>query len=387
MRVFERFETPGPVGSGLILQPTGLGVLSQLGLHDGIAALGARIDRLFGRVVPSGRVVLDVRYAALGDGSHAIAVHRAALFTLLHDAAVSAGVPITPGVSVAAIDRSGERAVLLASDGMRLGDFDLVVDALGANSALAAGIARRTVLEYGALWTNVPWPADAPTRPDALEQRYRHASSMAGVLPIGRRGKGEPFLAAFFWSLKRSQLAGWKARGLAAWKADVVRLWPETQSVVDAIQSTDQLTFAQYDHFTAARPYSERLVHVGDSGRSTSPQLGQGANMALLDAMALSLALQRHDDLRVALRAYARMRYWHVRLFQWASAAFTPFYQSDSRVLPWVRDWLAAPVSRLPIGERVLARLVSGMTVPPIAGAKQPVSAAVGAPGSGLPAG
>ena len=90
-----------------------------------------------------------------------------------------------------------------------------------------------------------------------------------------------------------------------------------------------------------------------------------------LDAMALSLALQRHEDPGAALRAYARMRYWHVRLFQWASAMFTPFYQSDSRVLPWVRDWLAAPVSRLPIGERVLARLVSGMTVPPIAGARE----------------
>jgi len=45
---------------------------------------------------------------------------------------------------------------------------------------------------------------------------------------------------------------------------------------------------------------------------------------------------------------------------------FTPFYQSDSRVLPWVRDWLAAPISRLPVGDIVLARLVAGMTVAPL---------------------
>jgi hypothetical protein len=60
------------------------------------------------------------------------------------------------------------------------------------------------------------------------------------------------------------------------------------------------------------------------------------------------------------------MRRWHVRLFQSASAMFTPFYQSDSRVLPVIRDWLAAPLSRLPVGRTVLARLVSGMTIAPL---------------------
>jgi len=92
--------------------------------------------------------------------------------------------------------------------------------------------------------------------------------------------------------------------------------------------------------------------------------LGQGANMALLDALALSRALQTSGSLPDALKNYARMRYWHIRLFQWASATFTPFYQSDSRALPFIRDWFAAPLSRLPIGDTVLARLVSGMTVP-----------------------
>lgn len=61
------------------------------------------------------------------------------------------------------------------------------------------------------------------------------------------------------------------------------------------------------------------------------------------------------------------MRRWHVHLFQAASAMFTPFYQSD-RVLPFIRDRLAAPISRLPIADALLARLVSGMTVRPIAG-------------------
>ena len=362
VRIFERFESPRPVGSGLILQPTGLGVLAELGLIDTISTLGARIDRLFGRVVPSNRIVLDVRYRALGPGWHAIAVHRSTLFNVLHDAVIVSGIAVVHGVTIAGIDRSDQQAALVASDGRRFGNFDLVVDALGSNSPLAAGIARRKVLPYGALWTNVPWPAGDLTPPNALEQRYNRACQMAGVLPIGQRAIGEPRLAAFFWSLKRDQAALWRSNGLAAWKDSVARLWPQAMPFIEPITDLDQLVFAQYDHFTARTAHSDRLVHIGDSARSTSPQLGQGANMALLDALALARALGTGQQLAQSLAEYARMRYWHVRLFQWASSVFTPFYQSDSRVLPIVRDWFAAPVSRLPIGDAILARLVSGMT-------------------------
>ena len=90
--------------------------------------------------------------------------------------------------------------------------------------------------------------------------------------------------------------------------------------------------------------------------------------MALLDALALARCLAVEQPLAEQLRAYARVRHWHVRLFQAVSAIFTPFYQSDSRMLPIVRDWLAAPLSRLPLADALLTRLVSGMTVPPLAG-------------------
>ena len=367
VRLFERFATPRPVGSGLILQPTGLGVLRELGLIDQMTNLGARIERLFGRVVPSNRVVLDVRYRALGPGWNALAVHRSALFDALHGAAVLSGIEMVFSTAIARVDRSNERIALVTTDGLRHEGFDLVVDALGANSPLAAGLARRTILPYGALWANVPWPERGPMQPNALEQRYRRASCMVGVLPIGQRAKGEPRMAAFFWSMRRDQVAQWRSKDLADWKTDVAKLWPQAEPVVDAITDIDQLTFAQYDHFTVLAPHSDRLVHIGDAARATSPQLGQGANMALLDALALAHALDSSKPLSDSLRSYARMRYWHVRLFQWASATFTPFYQSDSRMLPIVRDWLAAPFSRLPVADRILARLVSGMTTAALA--------------------
>jgi 2-polyprenyl-6-methoxyphenol hydroxylase-like FAD-dependent oxidoreductase len=337
-----------------------------MGLAREVIALGARIDRLFGRVLPSNRVVLDVRYSALGSGWHGVAVHRSALFEVLHRAAIAAGVEIVPDTDIREIDRSSARVQLVTKTGAQHGGFDLIVDALGTRSPLATGHARKVELTYGALWANIPFPAQGSFSGNALEQRYYRANRMAGVLPIGRRDSTGTALAAFFWSLKRGDLEQWRSQPLRNWKHEVERLWPEAAAAVDSLADHEQLVFAQYDHFTARAPYSDRLVHIGDASHSTSPQLGQGANMAMLDALALCRALQSQHSLPEQLHRYARMRYWHVRLFQAASAIFTPFYQSDSRILPIVRHWLAAPLSRLPIGDAILARLVCGMTVPPL---------------------
>ena len=74
--ILERFDTPRAVGSGLMLQPTGLAMLAALGLESAIRAHGRPITRMFGRSVPSDRVVLDVRYAALAPDAAGLAVHR-----------------------------------------------------------------------------------------------------------------------------------------------------------------------------------------------------------------------------------------------------------------------------------------------------------------------
>lgn len=91
----ERFDEPQVIGSGFILQPTGLAVLAELGLATSIQGLGQRIERIYGLTEPTDRVVLDVDYAALGSGFHGLAVHRAALFDLLLDEITARGIPVT----------------------------------------------------------------------------------------------------------------------------------------------------------------------------------------------------------------------------------------------------------------------------------------------------
>lgn len=367
VRLFERFETPRPLGSGLMLQPTGLAVLDALGLYSEIAALGSRVERLIGTDARSGGVVLDVGYRPLGPDAHAIAVHRAALFNVLHDAVVAERLPIRPGFAVEALERSGGKQWLRGPHG-RDGPFDLVVDALGSASPLkveARVPSRARPLTFGAIWGSVPW-VDAGFRRDALMQRYRKASVMIGVLPVGRQKRDGPDLAAFFWSLKPEAFEALKAAGIDCWRDEVLGHWPETAPHLEAIRGFDEMTLARYAHHTLEVPAGDGIVFIGDSAHATSPQLGQGANMALLDAAALAGALAGAASVDDALGEYARLRRWHVRLYQMLSLTLTPFYQSDGAVLPLVRDVLVSAVAKVPPVPWLLASIVSGQLLSPL---------------------
>lgn len=363
--VFDKLERPQPLGSGLILQPVGLRVLEEIGVRTAIEALGAPIARLYGQTVPKQIVVLDVRYGSLGpDAPLGLAVHRGALFQLLYDAAHEAGAEIVSAREVVAVDEGRLRF----ADGTDSARFDLVIDALGMRSPLSRP--PEAPLAYGALWASLDWPklnGNGDFDPAALEQRYERARKMAGVLPIGRLPGASQHQAALFWSLKGADLAAWRAAPLEAWKDEVRALWPQTAPLLGQIGAHEQMVFAAYAHRTLGSPVAHRLAHVGDSWHCASPQLGQGANMALLDALALAGALERQDDLDTALGEYARLRLWHIRLYQLASWLFTPAYQSDSAAIAWLRDAIVAPLSHVPPAPALLAALVAGQVGWPLA--------------------
>ncbi|OJF96054.1 FAD-dependent oxidoreductase [Pararhizobium antarcticum] len=369
VEILERYDQPAPVGSGLLMQPTGLTVLHALGLFDKVRGLGSRIDRLHGADALSGRTVLDVRYDAAPGGRYGLAVQRAALFNTLHDAVRAAGIPIRTGISLARAAPQGTRAVLISDTGEAVGAYDLVVDASGARSSLIGGSAvapKVRDLAYGAFWATLDG-GDAVYDRGALSQRYDRAKVMIGVLPAGRVTADTPERVAFFWSLKVADAEAVKAAGLERWKAVIRSYWPDCAPFLDQIRDWDQLTLARYAHRTARPPFSGAIAFIGDSAHSTSPQLGQGANMALHDAAALSHALSAAPDLASALRAYGLARRNHVVLFQLLSLAFTPFYQSDSHAIAWIRDRLVSTVAKVPPVQRLLASIVAGTLIDPFA--------------------
>ncbi len=369
--IYERFERAAPVGSGLMLQPTGLSVLDDLGLLSAIKARGQRIDRLWGIDAKSRRTVLDVGYQtgkANARRRYGLAVNRAALFDVLHEQVKAENIALMTGTEISAV-KAGTDGVLVNES-----RFDLVLDCSGTRSQLLRFADKRftrqtcapKALPYGALWATLDWSAEHESfDAHTLTQRYDKARVMIGVLPMGRITPNGKDKAAFFWSLKPETFAAVKAKGLQAWKAEVLDYWPECSVYTDQIHSFEDFTLARYGHHTLKTPTGERIAFVGDSAHSASPQLGQGANMALLDAKAIAHALASHSDVTTALSAYARSRRKHMRSFQALSWMFTPFYQSDSRALAFIRDHIVAPLAKVPPAPWILSNMVSGTIVDP----------------------
>ncbi len=364
VRIFDQFAEAKPIGSGLMLQPTGLAVLETLGLREEIDRLGSRIDRLWGLTTPSERPVLDVRYANWRGDIYGLGVQRGLVFEALLRAAQDAGVDLVLNTPVVSADPHDPK--LFLKNGTRASGLDLAVYAHGARSTLTPDD-RGVDLPYGALWATLPWPEFGPFDSTALEQRYKQSRKMSGVMPSGRLSESAPETLTYFWSIRADKEASWRARPLAEWRTEAIALWPETELLMPHIQSHDDLTFARYRHHTSKQPIAGRgFARIGDAWHAASPQLGQGANMALLDAWALAEAIRTTPDIAAALNEYLRLRRSHVRLYQMMTWLFTPVYQGDSQILPWLRDWLAAPISKIWPAPQLLAAMVCGKLGSPL---------------------
>lgn len=159
------------------------------------------------------------------------------------------------------------------------------------------------------------------------------------------------------------------AAGIGAWRRQVLDLWPEIEPVIAGITDPAQLTLARYAQATLRRPYGDRIAFIGDAAHSTSPQLGAGVTMAMLDGAALADALAGAATIPEALGAYAARRRRHVRFYQGMSALLTPAFQSDRSWLAGLRDLSFHPVARLPWLKRRMMQTFAGLSTGPFAAA------------------
>jgi 2-polyprenyl-6-methoxyphenol hydroxylase-like FAD-dependent oxidoreductase len=111
------------------------------------------------------------------------------------------------------------------------------------------------------------------------------------------------------------------------------------------------------------RWHGERVVVLGDAAHATSPQLGQGANLALWDAMALAdhIAAAAPGGVAAALAAYSAARRAHIRYYQLAARWLTPLFQSDSRAGGWLRDRAMPIAMRVRPLRRMMIETMAGV--------------------------
>jgi 2-polyprenyl-6-methoxyphenol hydroxylase-like FAD-dependent oxidoreductase len=358
VEVFEQAEEPGPVGAGFLLQPVGLHVLWQMGLLDQALAHGARIERLYGETA-NRRAVMDMRYAGLDARLFGLGMQRGALFSLLAQAWPDVE-SVHRASRIVGADAEGRR--IRDANGRAFGPYDLVLAADGAASCLRAEVGPAKLdrpYPWGALWCLLPqggWEHGSE-----LRQRYIAARKMIGLLPVGTRpGDATPRLS-LFWSLRTSEFDQWQQAGITPWLDEVGALWPEVRAQMDTIDDCSRMRRASYRDAVLSRWSRGHLVLVGDAAHAMSPQLGQGVNMALMDALTLRDALRAESRIETAIARYEQERRAHVRIYQFWSRWLTPLFQSNRNLVARIRDLAFLPLGRMPGARGQMLRVLSGL--------------------------
>jgi len=351
--LFEQSTQVGPIGAGVLLQPSGQLVLAELGLLEQVTGHAEPIERLSART-HRGHTLIDLPYRHRPSEPCAYGLHRGDLFAALHAAVIEAGASIVLAAPIHRFAEEVNHVELFDSSGASRGTFDVLLAADGSRSSLRDA-SKLPVMKYayphGALW--------AVGRSDAVRGKLRQASrgsrQLAGFLPLGE-GR-----CSLFWSLECRQLDALHAAGLDAWKQDVLRLMPEAAEMLSQIESFEQTRFATYLHVMMRRWHTSRMMLLGDAAHSMSPHLGQGINLALLDGLTIAGALNTTRSILEAFELHSQLRRAHVRFYSTMTFALSPFFQSRGFLKGLARDVGLPILPRIPTLRRQMVLTMSGM--------------------------
>lgn len=292
--VFERAPQIREVGAALTLFPNALACLDLLGLGEQIRAVGASGAGPGSVRNASGRVLIGGGSDRFGEAGEMVVIHRADLIACLA-AALPAGT-LRLDAEVTEVDAGGT----VTSKGRRE-RFGLVVAADGVHSRTRAALwPTETAVQTTAI-TAWRWVVDEAVSRDEVGVIYGDRAEFGALQMSG--GRTYAFAAA-----RRGHRDLETFRG---WPAPVSRMLAHAAAAPGTVLTDTMLEVRPPRSLVCGR-----VALVGDSGHAMRPTIGQGAGLAIEDAV--TLAAFAHD-----LPGYAHARRSRVRaMYQIARSGY-----------------------------------------------------------------
>jgi len=304
--VYEAYDrTADGVGAFLTLAINGLAALRTLDLHTLVRERGFDTPSMSIGMGGKPFAVFDFG-EPLPDGTVTQTVTRAALYTALRDEAVRRGVRVEYGKRLTSASSTPDGVAATFSDGTTA-QGDLLIGADGLRST------TRTIIDPGA-----PPPRYVPLLNAGGYARGLDLDAEPGRMHMvfGR----QCFYAYVvhpsgdvWWfanprqprELSRDELAQ------VPWREKLLGLFSRDDGpVTDLINKTEEI-FAgwnTYDFPKVPTWHRDRMVIIGDAAHATSPASGQGASMAIEDAVTLGKCLRDIPNVPTALARYEALR-------------------------------------------------------------------------------
>lgn len=291
-------------GVGIIQQSNVVREMARLGVLD--AYLGAAYAfedvAIYG---PQGQTLARIPGQRLAGPEYPanVGISRLALHHVLSDTAAALGARIRLGLAVLSLEQDGEGVDVRFTDGSQ-GRYDLVVGADGLYSQIRGLLFGD---RYQPRFTGqAVWRHNFPRAPhiDHLAN-FQSAAGNAGLVPLA----GD-LMYLFLTShepdnpwMEPSTLAEQMRARLAGFGGLIGELREQIQDSAQVVYKPMEVVFVDEPW------YQGRVLLIGDAAHATTPHLGQGAGMAIEDAVVLGEELSRGGSLADQLQRFMARRF------------------------------------------------------------------------------
>jgi salicylate hydroxylase len=303
--VYEQAPALGEVGAGVFMTPNSVRHLHRIGLGPAVEKWGARVGADSRYFRHDGTPIAPVQVTDSSGWNATFGMHRADLVDFLA-AALPAGVVHT-GHRGVGFDEAGDVARVSFANGASV-EADAVIAADGIHSEIRphvfppsrpvfhGSVAYRGIVPHASMphWPNNAWLMWLGKGKHFLTFPLRAGTliNYVGFVPADQEMK-ESWSAPGDPDTLRGEFAGWD---------------PRIEGLLKQVQKT--FRWALYDREPLPGWTRGRLTLLGDAAHPMLPHLGQGANQAIEDGIALATILARanRQSVPAALQAYERLR-------------------------------------------------------------------------------
>lgn len=291
-------------GVGIIQQANVVRAMAQLGIVDRYLSAAFAFD-FVGIYAPSGELIAKLPGERLAGETYPamLGVSRLALHEVLSSLACEKGAQVRLGLTVDRIEQTSSSVDVQFTDGST-GKYDLVVGADGLYSKIRTMVfpeAPQPRFTGQSVWRH---NFRRDPRIDHLAA-YNGRLSSAGLVPLAQNlmymyvtsiERGNPWMDPnCLHMLMKSRMEGFGGM-IGELKAQ--------------INDPAQVVYRPMETVMVDAPwYRDRVVLLGDAAHATTPHLGQGAGMAIEDAVVLAEELSTADCLQRQLSRYMERRF------------------------------------------------------------------------------
>ncbi len=342
-------------GAGVVLGPNVMTAVRLLDLTADIKAVGREV---------TGMNISDARGKVIGHSTYrvtklpepGVAIHRSRLHEVLRRHFKG---ELRLGASVTRVAPGDAPAVVV--DGQAL-SCDLLVGADGIRSPVRQALFPDFTTRYSGI-TCFRFVIDGQWTDEAFEMWG--PGKRVGVVPIGQ-GKTYTFLVIN---------APPRAAPPFSTLEEFRRCWSDFASpgaeAVAAVHDLRMLLHDDLEDGLAPRFFGPGVVLLGDAAHPVTPNMGQGAGLAIEDACCLANLLDGARPLTDALAAYEALRRPRATWIRDRSYSFGRLAQMTSPVGRWFRD-LAMRLTPASVNDRVLRRILTDMPGVPLEASRTP---------------